>query len=152
MFPVNLLNSAGYVTACTMLAYISGEALIKSGIVAACIGAIVALACEGLRTMVALRRQRLDEFVAAERRGDELHAQESEFLRSQIRYLEERDNATRQRNHAIVAELQKAIFQIRDYEGQRITTIPVAPFEFKSLEEINAKYPLPDPPLPPDGV
>lgn len=153
MFPslTGIIITVAHAIGAGALAFIGGELLIKSGVLAGGIALVATVLVEGLRTIVALRREklnerktRLDEFHAIEQRTEILHSQEREFLQEQITYLEALELANRERLHAALKEIQRCNAYIRTCV--ELGPVSPPPFQTKTYEEIVAPYPLPSPP------
>jgi len=161
MFPslTGIMVKLFYALLAGALAFTGGELLIKSGLIAGVMAAIATLAVEGLRTYVALRKERLAEFVTIEERAAMLRAEERKFLQSQIAYLEEVELTTRKRMHAMTAEVQRAILHIHLCEDvtntmachncKTISVFTLPEFKVKTFDQIVEAFPLPESPHTP---
>ena len=150
MFPslTGIVVKLFYALLAGALAFTGGELLIKSGLIAGVMAAIATLAVEGLRTYVALRKERLAEFTVIEERAAILRAEERKFLQSQIAYLEVVELTTRKRMHAMTAEVQRAILHIHLCEevAKDNILVELPEFKVKTFEEIVEAFPLPESP------
>lgn len=143
----SLAVKAAVVLVSAGLGYVTGELLVKNGLIAAAVGGIVAVMIEALKTVVALRKQRVSEFTVIERRSDEVHAQAEKFYEAQIEYYQAQERTTRQRLHAIMGEIQRGVLHIRNLEDLLHEKGIEAPrFDVRSVDEIIARYPLPEAP------
>lgn len=72
----------------------------------------------------------------------ERHAKQVEFLQNQIEIKTDSEQVARIRAHNAIAEVQRCVMAIRDYEEKMRNCDPVIqfkPFDFKSYEEIMDK-------------
>ncbi len=67
----------------------------------------------------------------------ERHARQVEFFQRQVEIKTDSEQLARDRAHAALAEVQRCILIVRDYEERmRAAGIQVVPFEVKTYEEI----------------
>ena len=67
----------------------------------------------------------------------ERHASQVTFLQSQIEHKDESEQVARIRSHKAIAEVQRCVMTIRDYEEKmRQDDVTFHPFDFKSYEDI----------------
>jgi len=154
MFPslTGIVTKLFYVGMASGLAYIGGELLVKGGVLAAIVGGLVALGVEGLRTLVAFRKSKLEEFAAIKQALEALHEEEKSFWQSQITYFEALEKVNRERIHTVFGELQRCNAYIRTCNeiarlhicGGDILVLPA--FQAKSYDELTSAHPLPEPP------
>lgn len=113
-------------------------------------GVVVAIVVETIRSIIVLRKQRVDNVMLIDDRRDkleerdaQLHAKEIAFMQIQVDRAQKLELVSRKRVHALSNEVQRCMLYIRVCQERLKAGVAVDPFKERTLEEIVEPYPLP---------